>query len=131
MEMVFERRNKRRSKTAEHLAEDAHQHHPDNEGPEDISVFPLGIPMVAGPGAIATIVLLMTNAEGHIVAQSAVLAALGLVLLITFLALVFLTEVIQRAGETFSTLLTRLMGVMLTALAVQYVFNGLLEGLLT
>jgi len=130
MEMVFERRNKRRSKTAEHLAEDAHQHHPDNEGPEDISVFPLGIPMVAGPGAIATIVLLMTNAEGHIVAQSAVLAALGLVLLITFLALVFLTEVIQRAGETFSMLLTRLMGVMLTALAVQYVFNGLREGLL-
>ena len=130
MEMVFERRTERRSKAAEHLVEDAHQHHPDQEGPEDISVFPLGIPLVAGPGAIASTVLLMTHAEGAIVAQSAVLIALGLVLLITFLTLVFLTEVIQMAGETFSTLLTRLMGVMLTALAVQYVFNGLREGLL-
>jgi len=130
MEMVFERRTERRSKTAEHLAEDVHQHHPESQGPEDISVFPLGIPLVAGPGAIASIVLLMTNAEGHILAQSAVLFALALVLLLTFLSLVFLTEVIQRAGETFSALLTRLMGVMLTALAVQYVFNGLREGLL-
>jgi len=93
-------------------------------------VFPLGIPLVAGPGSIATVVLLMTNNQGQLIAQSAVLFALALVLLITFLSLVFLTELIQRAGETFSTLLTRLMGVMLTALAVQYVFNGLRDGLL-
>ena len=131
MEMVFEKRTERRSKTAEHLAEDAHQHHPDQQGPEDISVFPLGIPLVAGPGSIATVVLLMTNNEGHLIAQSAVLFALALVLMITFLSLVFLTELIQRAGETFSTLLTRLMGVMLTALAVQYIFNGLKAGLLS
>lgn len=130
MEMVFEKRTERRSKQAEHLAEDAHQHHPDQEGPEDISVFPLGIPLVAGPGAIASTVLLMTNAEGHLIAQTSVLTALALVLLLTFLALVFLTEAIKRAGETFSTLLTRLMGIMLTALAVQYVFNGLQAGLL-
>lgn len=131
MEMVFERRTERRSKTATTLAEDVHQHHPDHEGPEDISVFPLGIPLIAGPGAIASTVLLMTNAQGHLIAQTSVLFALGLVLLITFLSLVFLAEAIHRAGETFSTLLTRLMGVMLTALAVQYVFNGLKEGLLS
>jgi multiple antibiotic resistance protein len=131
MEMVFEKRTERRSKAAEHLAEDVHQHHPEHEGPEDISVFPLGIPLVAGPGAIASTVLLMTNAQGHLVEQSAVLIALALVLLLTFLALVFLTEAIKRAGETFSTLLTRIMGIMLTALAVQYVFNGLQAGLLT
>lgn len=130
MEMVFERRNERRSKTAEHVVEEVHEHHPDHKGPEDISVFPLGIPLIGGPGAIASVVLLMSAHEGAALAQGTVLLALGSVLLLTFLALVFLTEVIQRAGETLSTLLTRLMGIMLSALAVQYVFNGLRDGLL-
>jgi len=131
MEMVFEKRTERRTKTAEHAVEEVHSHHPDQEGPEDISVFPLGIPLMAGPGSMATTVLLMSANEGSMVATSAVLVALALVLILTFLILVFLTEAIQLAGDTFSILLTRLMGVMLTALAVQYVFNGLKAGLLS
>ncbi len=131
LEMVFEKRTERRSKTAEHLVEETQQHHPDHQGPEDISVFPLGIPLIGGPGAIASTVLLMSANEGAFVAQGSILAALGLVLLLTFLSLAFLTELVRRAGETFSTLLTRLMGVLLCALAVQYVFNGLREGLLS
>ncbi len=130
-EMVFEKRTARRSKFAEHVAEESHLRHPDQLGPEDISVFPLGIPMLAGPGAIASTVLLMSANEGALTAQGAVLAALGLVLVLTFLSLAFLAEIIHRAGETFSSLLSRLMGIMLCALAVQYVFNGLKDGLLS
>lgn len=130
IEMVFEKRTERRSKSAEHFVEETQAHHPDHDGPEDISVFPLGIPMIGGPGAIASVVLLMSAHEGAVGEQASVLIALAIVLLITFLALVFLTEAIHRAGPTVSTLLSRLMGVMLSALATQYIFNGVRDGLL-
>lgn len=127
LEMIFERRTPRRSRTAEQSAAELHG---EGEAEDSIAVFPLAIPLLAGPGAIATVVLLMTSAGADWRAQGAVFIALALVLLITFPLLVFASQLLAWAGRSASILITRLMGVLLTALAVQFVFDGVREGVL-
>lgn len=126
LEMIFERRTPRRSRSAE---QSAAEQHGEGEAEDSIAVFPLAIPLLAGPGAIASVVLLMTSAAGW-QAQGAVFVALALVLLITFPLLVFASQLLAWAGRSASILITRLMGVLLTALSVQFVFDGVREGVL-
>ena len=91
---------------------------------EDVSVFPMAMPMLAGPGAIAAIMLLMNEASGF--DQSlVVLAALGSVLLLTALALVAAGPLMRVFGDRVEAVITRLLGVLLAALAAQYVIDGL------
>ena len=112
LDMLFERRTKRREDSAEH---DDHQ---------DPSVFPLGIPLLAGPGAIASIILLAgqkPGLEGLSIAIGVTLAVILLVLLL-FLA----SNLLERAlGRTGINVVTRLLGMLLAALAVQFVLDGL------
>ena len=114
-EMVFEKRQQRREERAGKLVE---QH------VEDVSVFPMAIPMLAGPGAIAAIMLLMNEAdspeEGFVV-----LGALGAVLLITAIALLLAGPLIRLLGDKVEAVITRVLGVLLAALAAQYVIDGL------
>ncbi|MGK2285423.1 MarC family protein [Pedomonas sp. V897] len=124
LDMVFEKRTERRENRAEKLAKEAEdKHHPLEE--EDISVFPMAMPMLAGPGSIASIVLLMTRAEGSWEAQAAVLAALASVLAITFVGLLAAGPLLQMMGKTVSAVISRLLGVILAALAAQFVFDGI------
>ena len=119
-EMVFEKRTQRREERAEKIAaqnEAAHEI-------EDVSVFPMAMPMLAGPGAIAAIMLLMNEAEG--LEQSlVVMGALASVLVITALALVAAGPLIRLLGDRVEAVITRLLGVLLAALAAQYVIDGL------
>ena len=92
---------------------------------EDISVFPLAIPMLSGPGLIATILLLTAEAAGDPRRLGAVAVAITLVFLVSFISLYFGARLISRLGEGGVHIATRVMGIVLAALAVQYVLNGI------
>ena len=115
-DMVFEKRTQRRQERAEKIAATPEV--------EDVSVFPMAMPMLAGPGAIAAVMLLMNEADG--LSQSLeVLAALAAVLVITAAALVAAGPLIRLLGDKVEAVITRLLGVLLAALAAQYVIDGL------
>ncbi|TMV06527.1 MarC family protein [Ruegeria sediminis] len=112
LDMLFERRNKRREDRAEE------EDHPDP------SVFPLGIPLIAGPGSIATMILLTGQQPG--------IHGLALVIgvMLTVIAVVFLLYLSSGAlgrllGKTGLNVVTRLLGMLLAALSVQFILDGL------
>ena len=115
-EMVFEKRTQRREERADKVAATPEV--------EDVSVFPMAMPMLAGPGAIAAIMLLTNEAEGD-AETLVVLGALGAVLLLTMLALIAAGPLIRLLGDRVEAVITRLLGVLLAALAAQYVIDGL------
>ncbi len=119
LDMVFEKRTERRENRAEsHMAE--------HEIPkEDISVFPLGIPMLAGPGTIATAMLYMGNAEGNIMEQAVVLSSLGLNMVVVLLVFLAAGPIIRFMGDSVAGALTRILGVILAALSVQLLIDGI------
>jgi multiple antibiotic resistance protein len=116
LEMVFEKRQERRTNRAEDVKKDGEA--------EDISVFPMGIPMIAGPGSIATVMLLMARSDG-MAGTLVILAALGSILLITLFALLLAGPLMRMIGHKMEGMITRLLGVLLAALAVQFVLDGL------
>ena len=116
-EMVFEKRTQRREERAEKIAATPEV--------EDVSVFPMAMPMLAGPGAIAAVMLLMNEADGNLPEQGQILAALAAVLLLTALALIAAGPLIRLLGDKVEAVVTRLLGVLLAALAAQYVIDGL------
>jgi len=116
LDMVFERRAQRReSKTGEE--ERAPRHDP--------SVFPLAIPLVSGPGSIATMILLVGRQQGDIAGQVTVFAVLYLLLalvLVMFFLGGFIERLLRRTGVL---VVSRLLGMLLAALSVQFVLDGL------
>ncbi|MBV7256066.1 MarC family protein [Pacificimonas sp. WHA3] len=117
LEMVFEKRTARRETRAQEVAEQAEV--------EDVSVFPMGIPMLAGPGSIAALMLMMSETT-TLAERSIVFGALGLVLIITMAALVLAGPMIGFIGHKIEAMLTRLLGVILAALAAQFVIDGII-----
>jgi multiple antibiotic resistance protein len=115
-DMVFEKRTQRREERAGKVAATPEI--------EDVSVFPMAMPMLAGPGAIAAVMLLMNEADG-LSESLEVLAALAAVLVITAAALVAAGPLIRLLGDKVEAVITRLLGVLLAALAAQYVIDGL------
>ena len=116
LDMVFEKRTQRREERAETLR--------GTPEIEDVSVFPMAMPMLAGPGAIASVMLLQ-SAASSITGTLVVLAALAAVLLLTLLALLAASPLMRLFGSRVEAVLTRLLGVLLAALAAQYVIDGL------
>jgi multiple antibiotic resistance protein len=116
LDMVFEKRTQRREARAERVRETPEI--------EDVSVFPMAMPMLAGPGAIASIMLLEGGADG-LTGTLVVLGALLTVLVLTLLALLAASPLLKLVGARVETVITRLLGVLLAALAAQYVIDGL------
>jgi multiple antibiotic resistance protein len=116
LDMVFEKRTQRREERAEKVR--------GTPEIEDVSVFPMAMPMLAGPGAIASVMLLESTAN-TITGTLVVLAALAAVLLLTLLALLAASPLMRLFGSRVEAVLTRLLGVLLAALAAQYVIDGL------
>lgn len=115
LDMLFQKRQARREENA---AEGQAEHE------DDPSVFPLALPLIVGPGAITTIILLAGEAAGaaNFAAIGAVLLAVLLIVLLAFLA----APAIERAlGKTGLNIVTRVLGMLLAALAVQFVLDGL------
>jgi multiple antibiotic resistance protein len=121
LDMVFEKRTQRREDRVNRIRETPEI--------EDVSVFPMAMPMIAGPGSIATIMLLMARADGAI--ESAVmLAALAANLLLMLAALLAVGPLMRLFGGQVEAVITRLLGVILAALAVQFVLDGLAGSIL-
>ena len=91
---------------------------------EDIGIMPLGVPMLAGPGAISTVMVLALGAKSP-AATVAVYVSIVLTSLITFLVLSAASVVERRLGQTGMRILTRLMGLVLCAIAVQFIIDGI------
>ncbi len=91
----------------------------------DISVFPLATPLIAGPGSMGAAILLMANQEGDVTGQAIIIASLLAVLLLTFVSLLLAGKIQNLLGVTGMHVITRVMGVLLSALAVQFIFDGI------
>ncbi len=95
------------------------------EHKQDISVFPLATPLITGPGAMGAVILFIANAQGNFVTQLIVISSLLGVLLITLLALLGATHIQKILGVSGQHVFSRVFGVLLCSLAVQFVFNGI------
>ena len=91
----------------------------------DISVFPLATPLIAGPGAMGAVILLMAHQEGNVTGQVIIIASLLAILLLTFVSLLLAGKIVKFFGVTGMHVITRIMGVLLSALAVQFIFDGI------
>ncbi len=119
LDMVFARRSGLRSTTIREQEEAKFR--------EDISVFPLAFPLIAGPGALATLLLLLGEADGDPLMFISLLGVVLLVIAITLMLLVAVTPLVRVIGVTCANVVSRLLGVVLAALAVQYVVEGIGE----
>jgi multiple antibiotic resistance protein len=116
VEMIFERRTQRREDRAQSI-----------EGTpqaDDISVFPMAIPMIAGPGSIASAMLWVSRAETPL-QIAIVLTAITVVILLTMVTLLAAGPLMRLIGPKIETVITRILGVILAALASQFVIDGL------
>lgn len=115
LEMVFEKRTQRRESRAAEISKTPEH--------EDISIFPMAIPMIAGPGSIATVMLLTGRSQGPAETLT-VLGALAAVLLLTLGALLAAGPILRVLGPKIEAMITRVLGVILAALAAQFVIDG-------
>ncbi|KQS73012.1 MarC family transcriptional regulator [Rhizobium sp. Leaf371] len=114
-EMIFEKRNERKEKTGETATLRDHI--------ENIAVFPLALPLIAGPGAISATILLAGSYPGT-VGRLQLILVIAVCVAILFAALVIAERIDRFLGQTGRAILTRLLGVILAALAVQFVVDG-------
>jgi multiple antibiotic resistance protein len=91
----------------------------------DITVFPLAIPLISGPGALATVVLVMQEGEESYLHQLIIVGIVLVVMGITFLSLRAATFIQKILGVTGSNVITRVFGIILTALATQFIITGI------
>lgn len=119
LDMVFEKRTERRESRAESVMSDD-----DYEDLDDVSVFPLGIPMLAGPGSIATAMLFMSDASDWMI-KAAVLSAIAINMVICLLIFLIAGPLIKMLGESIAGAITRIFGVILAALSVQLLIDGI------
>lgn len=115
-EMVFGVRIVREANTAEAAIEDEHV--------RNIAAFPLGIPLMAGPGAITAVILLAGRASGDPMRLGGLIAVIAIVMAACLVAFLIGTRITKLLGVTGNIVLERLLGVILAALAVQFVIDG-------
>lgn len=118
LEMVFEKRTQRREDRAQKII--------DTPEVEDVSIFPMAMPMIAGPGTITTVMLLMARADG-LQERVIVLAAMAATLVLVLIALLTAGPLMAVLGQRIEAVVTRLLGVVLAALAVQFIIDGVSE----
>src|ERR1700736_1148132 len=119
IDMVFARKSGIRWTTAAETEE--------AEESIDVAVFPLAIPLIAGPGALTSVILLMGRAHGDLALQAIVIGLMLLVLGLCLVAFLFAVPLMDRLGVTGINVVDRVFGVVLAALAVQNVLDGAIE----
>src|SRR5262249_36339233 len=120
VEMVFEKRQERQKNRTDAVLATSEA----TGQLEDVSVFPIGIPLIAGPGSIATAMLYMQNAGGDPIGIGIVVGAIGLNLLLTCLIFLIAGPLMRVMGENIAGAMARIFGVILSALAVQLIVDG-------
>jgi multiple antibiotic resistance protein len=120
LDMVFEKRQQRRNDRAGAVLAEEQA----SGKLEDISVFPIGMPMIAGPGSIATAMLYMQNTNGDPMSAALVTTAIAVNLVIAALIFLAAGPLMKIMGESVAGAITRIFGVILCALAIQLVIDG-------
>jgi multiple antibiotic resistance protein len=115
-EMVFERRTERKQQTADSAVTQDHI--------RNVAAFPLAIPLMAGPGAITAVILLAGRASGDLGLLGILVALIALGVASCFLVFMMAERVSRLLGVTGNVVLSRLLGVILAGLAVQFIING-------
>lgn len=95
----------------------------------DITVFPLAVPLIAGPGAMTSMILLMGRVSGDFAGVVGVLSVLLAVLAMLLVLLLYAPHLLHLLGQTGSNVVSRIMGIILAALAVQFIIDGLRDAL--
>ncbi len=121
LDMVFEKRTERRESRAETFIS---EHDTGSSHAEDVSVFPLGIPMLAGPGSIASAMLFMSNHDDWM-SRLMVLSAIGANMLICLIVFLAAGPIVRAMGDSVAGAITRIFGVILAALSVQLLIDGI------
>ena len=127
LDMIFEKRTERREERVENMT---HEDGTPVTSEEDISVFPMAIPLLAGPGAIASVMLFMSGDGTTLGGQVALLAGLGANLLLCLIIFLAVGPLMRLIGDTLAAMITRILGVILAALAAQFIFDGIAGALL-
>ncbi|MGL4495472.1 MAG: MarC family protein [Beijerinckiaceae bacterium] len=122
-EMVFERRNNRKAETAETAITDDHI--------QNVAAFPLAIPLMAGPGAITAMLLLAGRTQGDVALMSLLLVITAAIIGICLIVFLLADPIARLLGTTGNVVLTRLLGVILAALAVQFLIDGVKSAMAT
>ncbi|MBL9029653.1 MAG: MarC family protein [Caedimonas sp.] len=91
----------------------------------EISIFPLAIPLIAGPGSIATVILLSRKAENNLMQELRSILAVIIVLVLTYICLRLSSPIAKLLGVTGTNVIGRIFGIILAALSVQFVLNGI------
>jgi multiple antibiotic resistance protein len=120
VDMLFEKRSERREERAEKIAAEQARHPLQQD---DISVFPLAIPLISGPGAIASIMLFFSQYEGAL-ERTMILLGAGANLALCLIAFLLADPISKLMGPTVASMLTRIFGILLAALAAQFVVDG-------
>ncbi|MEO0618592.1 MAG: MarC family protein [Pseudomonadota bacterium] len=115
-EMVFERRAPRKTAAAAQAMS--------KDDIQNIAAFPLAVPLMAGPGAIAACILIAAKMDNSLAGSAALIAIAGLVCLLCVIVFVLASPIDRLLGTVGRTLLSRLLGVILAALAVQFIADG-------
>jgi len=115
LDMVQARRSQQRETPAERA---------EGIAKEDIGIMPLGLPILAGPGAISTVMVLRLGSK-TLLSTAAIYVSIALTAFICYLTLATATMVERRLGQTGMRILTRLMGLVLAAIAVQFIVDGI------
>tara|TARA_R110002051_G_scaffold61624_2_gene112872 strand:+ start:5151 stop:5783 length:633 start_codon:yes stop_codon:yes gene_type:complete len=117
LEMLFQKRQARRQENAD---EGASEHH------DDPSVFPLALPLIVGPGAITTIILLAGQASSAL-DFAAIAGVMFAVLCFVFVSFLIATPLDRMLGKTGISIVTRVLGMLLAALAIQFILDGIAQ----
>lgn len=117
-EMVFDRRAQRLQNTADTAVSVDHV--------KNIAAFPLAIPLMAGPGAITAMILLAGKAEGSVTMLGALFGVAALVMLACYICFRMADQISATMGITGRAVISRLLGIILAALAVQFIIDGVL-----
>lgn len=91
---------------------------------EEVGIVPLGMPLLAGPGAISSVVIYAQDAEGSLLSTGVVYLAVVLVMVVSYVILRLGTPILDRAGRVGVVAISRVMGLLLAAIAVQFVIDG-------
>lgn len=118
-EMIFEKRQARKTGSAERAVQEDHH--------DDIAAFPLAVPLMAGPGAITAVILLSGKIPGVVAGILGASLVIAIVLAITWLILSIAIRIDRLLGATVRIVIMRLLGVVLAALAVQFVADGIIQ----
>ena len=113
IEMLFNKRQERKEKILEHAK-------------DKLSIFPLAIPLLAGPAAITSVIVIATKYQGDIILQSVSLLGLVMVMLITLLFFLLLAKSDKFLKKNITNIISRVIAIILAALSIQYIIDGLL-----